>query len=101
MEEHVISATIFRSSKTVLNLIWGPSTDIWSLDGQISVKMAFCHLEYTDFQGGSSCWCSLAENGRVRQEDSMTVSCPQSSETRRFYDGKLSSKSRHSNTRLI
>lgn len=31
IEEHVIGATIFRSPEAMLNLIWGPPTDIWSL----------------------------------------------------------------------
>ncbi len=31
VEEHVIGAPIFRSPEAILNLIWGPSTDIWSL----------------------------------------------------------------------
>ena len=31
VEEHVIGATIFWSPEAMLNLIWGTSTDIWSL----------------------------------------------------------------------
>ncbi|KAL8941724.1 MAG: hypothetical protein Q9211_001700 [Gyalolechia sp. 1 TL-2023] len=31
VEEHIIGATIFRSPEAMLNLIWGPATDIWSL----------------------------------------------------------------------
>lgn len=31
VEEHIIGATIFRSPEAMLNLIWGPPTDIWSL----------------------------------------------------------------------
>lgn len=31
VEERIISATIFRSPEAMLNLIWGPPTDIWSL----------------------------------------------------------------------
>jgi casein kinase II subunit alpha len=27
-EEHLIGATIFRSPEAILNLIWGPATDI-------------------------------------------------------------------------
>ena len=30
-EGHIIGATIFRSPEAMLNLIWGPATDIWSL----------------------------------------------------------------------
>ncbi len=31
VEEHIIGATILRSLEAMLNLIWGPATDIWSL----------------------------------------------------------------------
>lgn len=31
VEEHIIGAAIFRSPEAMLNLIWGPPTDIWSL----------------------------------------------------------------------
>jgi casein kinase II subunit alpha len=35
-ESHVISAAIFRSPETQLNLRWGPPTDIWSLGATVS-----------------------------------------------------------------
>jgi len=35
VEEHVIGATIFRSPEAMLNLIWGPATDIWSLGATV------------------------------------------------------------------
>ncbi|MCJ1426505.1 hypothetical protein MMC29_004408 [Sticta canariensis] len=31
IENHVIGATMFRSPEAMLNLVWGPPTDIWSL----------------------------------------------------------------------
>ena len=31
VEEYIIGATIFQSLEAMLNLIWGPPTDIWSL----------------------------------------------------------------------
>ena len=35
-EGHVIDATIFRSSEAMLNLRWGPPTDMWSLRTTVS-----------------------------------------------------------------
>lgn len=35
VEEHIIGATIFRSPEAMLNLIWGPATDIWSLGATV------------------------------------------------------------------
>lgn len=37
VEEHIIGATIFRSPEAMLNLIWGPPTDIWSLGATASI----------------------------------------------------------------
>ena len=35
-EGHVIGAAIFRSPEAMLNLRWGPPTDIWSLGTTVS-----------------------------------------------------------------
>ena len=40
VEEHIIGATIFRSPEAMLNLIWGPPTDIWSLGATVRVPLA-------------------------------------------------------------
>ena len=37
VEEHIIGATIFRSPEAMLNLIWGPPTDIWSLGATVRI----------------------------------------------------------------
>ena len=40
VEEHIIGATIFRSPEAILNLIWGPPTDIWSLGATARFPLA-------------------------------------------------------------
>lgn len=41
-EGHIIGATIFRSPEAMLNLRWGPPTDIWSL-GTTLISLTFGH----------------------------------------------------------
>ncbi len=46
--EHIIGATIFRSPEAMLNLIWGPPTDIWSLGATVrfslTIPIASLHM---------------------------------------------------------
>lgn len=37
-EGHIIGAGIFRSPEAMLNLRWGPPTDIWSFGATVSLK---------------------------------------------------------------
>lgn len=50
VEEHIIGATIFRSPEAMLNQIWGPPTDIWSLGATVRVPHTFsrCFVRSTN-----------------------------------------------------
>ena len=37
-EGHIIGAAIFRSPEAMLNLRWGPPTDIWSLGATVCIS---------------------------------------------------------------
>ena len=40
-EGHIIGAAIFRSPEAMLNLRWGPPTDIWSLGTTVRCRLSF------------------------------------------------------------
>jgi hypothetical protein len=42
-----MGAAIFRSPEAMLNLRWGPSTDIWSFGATVSIHSALHHLDDT------------------------------------------------------